>query len=121
MKSKSGYGSFIIYWLPVLIYAILIFYLSSIPGEDIPVVFRYQDVLLHIIEYAIFALLFSRALKAYQPRLSFDKRFVAVFIFSFFYAVSDEIHQSFVPQRNCSLLDLMYDSIGIVAASILYR
>jgi VanZ family protein len=109
------------YWLPVLIYAILIFYLSSIPGEDIPRVFKYQDVFLHLIEYAVFALLLSRAIKAYQPGLSFNKRFLAVLVFSFLYALSDEWHQFFVPQRYCSMIDLMYDGIGITVADILYR
>ena len=100
------------YWLPVLIYAILIFYLSSIPGENIPKVFKYQDVFLHIIEYALFAFLLSRAIKAYHPRLSFEKRFLTVLVFSFLYALSDELHQLFVPQRCCSLVDLMNDGIG---------
>ena len=109
---------FIKYWLPVLIYAILIFYLSSIPGEDIPVVFKYQDVFLHIIEYAAFALLLSRAIKAYYPRLSLSRRFLAVLVFSFLYALSDEFHQFFVPQRYCSMLDLIYDAMGIVVADI---
>lgn len=109
------------YWLPVLIYAILIFYLSSIPGEDIPIVFKYQDVFLHILEYAVFAFLLSRAIKAYHPEFPFNKRFFAVLFFSFFYALSDEFHQFFVPQRYFSMLDLMYDGIGIAAADILYR
>ena len=121
LKPKSAIVNFTKYWLPVLIYAILIFYLSSIPGEDIPVLFKYQDVFLHLIEYAVFALLFSRAIKAYHPRLSFNRRFVAVFIFSFLYALSDEFHQFFIPQRYFSMLDLMYDGIGIAMADILFR
>jgi VanZ family protein len=121
LKSESAVINFTKYWLPVLIYAILIFYLSSIPGEEIPVVFKYQDVFLHIIEYAVFALLFSRAIKAYHPRLSFNRRFVVVLAFSFLYALSDEFHQFFVPQRYCSLLDLMYDGIGIAVADVLSR
>jgi len=112
---------FIKYWLPVLIYAILIFYISSIPGKDIPVVFKYQDVFLHLGEYALLAFLLSRAIKVYYPQLSFKKRFFTVLVFSFFYALTDEIHQSFVPQRYCSLMDLMYDGIGITLAGILYR
>jgi len=112
---------FIKYWLPVLIYAILIFYLSSIPGGDLPVVFKTQEVFLHIIEYAVFALLLSRAIKAYHPRLTLNRRFVVVFIFSFLYALSDEFHQFFIPQRYCSLLDLVYDGIGIAMADILFR
>jgi len=28
------------------------------------------------------------------------------------YAISDEIHQIFVPERNCHIIDILIDSIG---------
>src|SRR3989344_7775583 len=36
------------------------------------------------------------------------------------YAVSDEIHQFFVPSRSCTLFDVWLDSIGIVFALMIY-
>ena len=112
---------FIKYWLPVIIYATLIFYLSSIPGQDLPELFASQSTALHIIEYAGFAFLFSRAVKAYHTRLIYNRRFIMVLALSFLYAASDEFHQLFVPLRNCSLYDLAFDGIGILVGSVIYR
>ncbi len=36
------------------------------------------------------------------------------FIFSFFYAISDEFHQLFVPGRLASIGDIIADTIGII-------
>ncbi len=43
---------------------------------------------------------------------------VLAFIICFFYAVSDEIHQYFVPGRSCELRDIFIDSCGIVSGII---
>jgi VanZ family protein len=120
-KNKPRALLFFRYWLPVIIYAGLIFYLSSLPGKDIPLLFPYQDVVAHIIEYACFSLLINRALKANNPSLLRIGRFWSVFLIAIVYAVSDEFHQSFVPNRFPSLLDIAYDGLGIFMASILYR
>ena len=46
--------------------------------------------------------------------------FIAVFL-SFIYALSDEYHQSFVPNRSGNIIDVLIDSMGIFFAYILYR
>lgn len=112
---------FIKYWLPVITYAIFIFNLSSLPGQYTPKLFAHQDVVFHIIEYAIFAFLLNRAFKEYCPSLSFMKRFFWVFFLSILYAASDEFHQVFVPNRFSSLYDLAYDGMGIFITNIFYR
>jgi len=112
---------FIKYWLPVIIYAIFIFYVSSIPGEVIPVLFAHQDIIFHIIEYAIFALLINRALKAHYPGLIYPRRILLVFLLSFIYAISDEFHQLFVPGRYASGFDLFTDGLGSFLGSLFYR
>ncbi len=112
---------FIKYWIPVIIYAILIFHVSATPGEDIPSLFPNQDFLAHALEYFIFALLINRALKQYFPMFSFKKRFLYVGVIAIVYAASDEFHQMFVPNRYCSALDLLSDSFGVLIASLMYR
>ena len=110
MKSKQ----FLIYWLPVIIYAACIFIFSSIsrPPQVIPV-FPHSDKALHFIEYALFGFLMLRALfSSYKDKKSIIYlRFLAVFIV-IFYGVTDEIHQYFVPLRHMDILDLATDSIG---------
>lgn len=116
-KLKKG---FIKYWIPVIIYAILIFCVSSVPGDNIPRLFSAQSLVFHIAEYAIFAFLINRALRAYYPDWIYRRRFLWVFFLAFIYAASDEFHQSFVPNRYMSLFDLACDSLGVFIANIFY-
>ncbi len=41
-------------------------------------------------------------------------------IFSFVYAISDEIHQIFVPGRACQIEDMLVDLAGIISGIIVY-
>ena len=109
------------YWLPVIICAILIFYLSSLTGEDLPGLFTRQDIVGHLIEYAGFAFLLSRALKAYSPKLIHSKRIFWVCVIAIIYAMSDEFHQMFVSGRVASFFDLFIDAIGSLTGGLLYR
>jgi len=112
---------FIKYWLPVVIYAIVIFCFSSVPGENIPGLFLYQDVVFHVIEYAVFAFLISRALKAYNQKMHYRLRFLWVIALVLAYALSDELHQYFVIGRTASFLDVFYDGLGASIMSAFYR
>ena len=111
----------IVSWFPVIGFAALIFHLSSIPGKNIPQLFPHQDTLFHIIEYALFAMLITRALKVCCPKISFIRIFSWVFFLSFSFALSDEFHQVFVPGRSPSLYDIVSDSIGIFIGGTFYR
>jgi VanZ family protein len=92
-------------WLPVLAWAALIFTLSSIPGlgTDLGLWDLVLRKLAHAGEYAILGALLLRALR--HPPLS-----VALGIG---YAISDEIHQHFVPERHGSPLDVAIDAVGV--------
>jgi len=120
-QNNTAVFKFIKYWLPVIIYAILIFYLSSLTGKDIPGLFIGQDIVGHLTEYAILALLLSRALKAYSPKLIHSKRILLVCVIAIIYAASDEFHQSFVAGRDSSSFDLFIDAIGSLTGGLLYR
>lgn len=120
-KNKTPTLRFTKYWVPGIVYAIFIFCLSSIPSQYTPKLFSYQDAIFHIIEYAILALLVNRAFKEYYPVLPLLRRFIWVFFLSIIYAVSDEFHQIFVPNRFPSLYDITYDGIGIFMCGIFYR
>ena len=117
--NSSPVGIFLIkYWLPVVIYAIIIFSASSIPGKAIPPIFKYQDVVFHFTEYAFLSLFLNRALKV--RGFARVKRFYWVFILCLLYALSDEWHQSFVPGRTASLYDIIVDGLGAFVAGIIY-
>jgi len=105
--------NFLKYWLPVIIYLILIFYFSSLPKitiiETIPA-FRLKDKLLHIIEYFILSLLLLRAFNQY-PKLQKASYLLAVSL-SALYGFTDEIHQLFVQGRVFSGFDILTNYIG---------
>ncbi len=97
----------VILWLPVVAWAALIFALSSIPNLTTTGGVL-GDVLssgAHAVEYAVFGALLVRALEAR----------VLAFAAGIAYAITDEIHQSFVPGRVASGVDLVVDAIGLLA------
>ena len=93
-------------WLPVVAWAALIFTLSSIP--DLGTGLGGWDLLLrkiaHATEYAVLGLLLLRALGRELPA-------AAVGIA---YAVTDEVHQAFVPGRQGAAVDVLVDSVGVL-------
>lgn len=49
-----------------------------------------------------------------QAGLTLFKRFIIAWAIATLYAVSDEIHQAFVPERACAFTDVCIDSAGAV-------
>jgi VanZ family protein len=92
-------------WLPVVAWAGLIFTLSSIP--DLGTGLGGWDLVLrklaHAAEFAVLGLLLVRALEHAW----------AAFSLGVAYAVTDEIHQSFVPGRLGSPVDVAIDAAGV--------
>jgi hypothetical protein len=92
-------------WLPVVAWAGLIFTLSSIP--DLGTGLGDWDLVLrkvaHAAEFAVLGVLLLRAVQ--RPTLAF--------LLASAYAVSDEIHQTFVPGRLGSPLDVLIDMSGV--------
>ena len=103
----------LIYWLPVIIWAGLIFYLSAISGLSSGLG-AFWDVfwrkLAHATEFGILNLLLFRALSG--SAWSFKKVWWWSLILSVLYAVSDELHQYFIPLRECRWQDMAQDSFG---------
>lgn len=112
---------FIKYWLPVIIYAALIFQVSSVPGEDIPDLFPIQSYIFHFFEYFAFAFLIKRAIKEYCPKKTNTRRLIIVVAVVFMYSLFDEFHQSFIPNRAASLSDVFIDVLGSCAGSLIYK
>jgi len=98
------------YWLPPVLYAAFIFFLSSLPGKDYPYPFFSVDKVVHLVEYAVLGYLLARA---FGYNLS-DKKslFIRAFSVSFLYGLSDEFHQWFVPYRVVSFMDMLANAAG---------
>ena len=102
------------YWLPLFAWMGLIFWFSSQPQPiDLPE--SWLETLVgkggHVLGYAGLSLLWWRALAARWGR--HDRRAVALaFLLTVLYAVSDEYHQTFVPGRSGSPVDVLIDAAG---------
>ncbi len=127
--------SFLKYWLPALIWLGFIFVGSTdvLSAEQtsrflVPLL-RWFDPQIsvatiatihfavrklgHLIEYAILAMLFWRALRRgtnLQMKISILS--ASVWVVCAIFAATDEFHQSFVPSRTAASGDVMIDSIG---------
>jgi VanZ family protein len=99
-------------WLPVLLWAALIFTFSAIPslGTGLGTWDVVLRKLAHAAEFAVLGALLYRALRR-EP--------LAVLLGSA-YAVTDEVHQAFVSGRHGSPLDWLIDTAGVVAGVVLY-
>jgi len=110
-------------WLAVLSWAGLIFGLSHIPSLNSglgvwDLIFR---KLAHIIEYFIFTGLLIGAFRRTWTHDKDRKIIIWSCVFAILYAVSDEFHQSFVPGRGPSVLDVGIDTIGVFLMFINYK
>ena len=106
-------GSVVRLWLPVVAWAMLIFALSSVP--DLGTGLGGWDLVLrklaHAAEYAVLGALLLRATA--RPGIAF--------VLGSVYAVSDELHQAFVPGRAGSPLDVALDAVGVAIGIVLWQ
>lgn len=101
-------------FIPVVLWMILIFYMSSIPDLPSNKIFIVDFIFkksAHLFEYTVLFLLWFRALG--------DKNPLHALLFSIAYAFTDEIHQLFVPGRTGRLRDVGIDSIGMIISALL--
>jgi VanZ family protein len=99
-------------WAPVVLWAGLIFTLSSIPSLDSGL--GTWDLVLrklaHFAEYAILGALLLRALRREPLALLLGSA----------YALTDEVHQAFVAGRQGSPLDWAIDTAGVILGVVLF-
>ena len=93
-------------WLPVVVWAAVIFALSSIPhlGTGLGTWDTILRKAAHVTEYAILGLLLMRAIGREIPAV----------LIGVAYAISDELHQHFVRGRHSSPIDVAIDSAGVL-------
>ena len=100
-------------WLPVVLWAAVIFALSSIPHLSSGL--GTWDYVLrkgaHMTEYAILAVLLVRAIE----------REVPAFVLGVISAASDEFHQSFVRGRHGTPVDVAIDAVGLALGLLAWR
>ena len=100
-------------WGPIVLWAALIFALSSIPSLSTGL--GTWDLVLrkiaHLSEYAILGALLVRALGRPWPAI----------LIGGLYAVSDEFHQHFVRGRHAAWYDVLIDTVGVTIGVVAWR
>lgn len=96
-------------WAPVILYAVAIFYVSSLPVSEISGI-KIDLSLVHIPEFFLLSYLVFNALSTSQ----LDLHYIALLsiIISTLYGVTDELHQIYVPGRYFSFSDILFNFIG---------
>jgi len=97
-------------WGPVAAYLGLIYYLSS--RSQVGWAAQYPDKILHMLEYMALALLLARGLNDGILKPIPARRLLLAWVLCLAYAMSDEIHQSFVPDRSSDWHDVAADAAG---------
>lgn len=127
--------TFISRWLPVLLWAFVIFLASSNPDPYKPLpagwlkpcfsadagkpsCAEYLGRVLHLGEYTVLAVLTARGV-IWKQKMGLGLLGLTLGLCSLF-ALSDETHQLFVPGRSFQLLDLAIDLIGICLGLLIY-
>ena len=109
-------------WTVTIGYMVLISILSHIPQDDIPEFITSGpdniDMFFHFVEYSILGFLLFRSIIS-DESLAFHPLYGSLLI-GISFAILDEFHQSFVPGRHMSSIDMLFDSIGIVFGTFTY-
>ncbi len=90
-------------------------------AQQLKIVEAWQSVvrtLGHFSEYGALGFFAANAARSYGLKGLWG--ILAPFAFSVVYALSDEIHQIFVPGRTCELKDLLVDSLGSLLGVLLF-
>lgn len=101
----------ILRWLAVILWSLVIFTLSSIEQITVSQLFFWDFLikkLAHVSEYVILFMLIFRATK---------EKWLKTFSITLLFAASDEFHQSFVPGRAATIVDIGFDTAGASIAS----
>lgn len=72
----------------------------------------------HFLAYC--ALMFLTYHACFRTRRQKRLRFVLPFVLCVLYAVSDEIHQYFVPERACRIFDVGVDTLGCIVGGLCF-
>lgn len=103
-------------WGPALLWMAATFYLSHQSGIAIPL--GAPDYFAHAVGYSGLGALLMRALAGGRLSAMAWRSVLVATLLGGLYGVSDEFHQSFVPNRYPSVSDVVADTVGsLVGAS----
>jgi VanZ family protein len=120
MKMPVQFSSIFSRGLPLFLWMAVIFFFSSLHGNanqfEPTLLYYIERKGAHVLEYAVLMFLSERFVRASFPTQSFKKILLWAALFSILYAISDEMHQFFVPYRGAKVSDVLIDGVGVLFA-----
>ena len=102
-----------------LVVALVIIAGSSVPGNNIPSVFKFTpDKLIHCLEYAVLGVFIFRWIRLELDASPMTKVRVTAFLLGSFMGIIDENYQRLIPGRQSDFWDWVLDSVGVVIAIV---
>lgn len=100
-------------YIPLVLYWVLIFILTSLPSDAISLVVSIGDKVNHLLAYFGLAFLLNFTLH-FQSKISLTNMSAAILtiIIAGVYGAADELHQNFVPGRFPEFLDWIANVLG---------
>ncbi|MCX7018010.1 MAG: VanZ family protein [bacterium] len=110
-------------WVPVAVVVIVIFILSSIPGDIYPRIdIPNADKGMHAILFLPLGWFFARAFAARaQKRAIVGREALTAMIAGIAYGALDEIHQIWTPRRECDVNDWLVDCAAVIIGVVLWQ
>lgn len=105
------------WWLPVAVYALFIFALSSTSYK--PSAAPCTTKIFHVAEYFVLGVLLCRVWWSSTLSLGVAPLTIRVLAAGILFAASDEIHQSFVPGRTPTVSDVILDTSALCLGLLL--
>lgn len=104
-------------WLPPLLWAGVILFVTSIPGSAVPRELAPYDKVIHFSVYGVFAVLLNWDLSQAMGRW---RATVLSIIIAMLFGALDEWHQGFIPGRAADPSDWRADSLGAAGGAVLF-
>jgi VanZ family protein len=120
LHQQDPQGLFLFYWLPVSLYAVLIFVHSAGPSPIQVDLFSWSDKPAHFLVYSILGILLLRAMGATFVNTPHARVILFSIVLASLYGATDELHQYFVPARSAEVFDFLADTAGAVVGVVCY-
>ena len=117
--------SILLNWIPLLLYCLLIIFLSSNPGPGFLPRFKHADKMMHLAAFILLGILFFRAFWSTGIRINLFGMMGLSLVSSTIFGICIEVNQSFIPYRQAEGMDIAADiagsALGIIMAWIFFR
>ena len=104
-------------WLPPLVWAGVILFATSLPGQVLPPQVSRYDKITHFVVYGIFAALLVRDIAMTTPPWRAALLAIAG---ACVLGLADEWHQQFIPNRLSDIADFSADAVGASIGALMF-